>query len=120
MNGVDKLLTLPSVSMTIRRPSMLRWSPHMAKCIVSLERHGISSDNLLCQWVRGQHIAEEIGEHFFMDDPSAKLDALDTQVQYLLRGFEQQLDQWQKEMPVEVRNRKFASRSKVVCMIDAT
>jgi hypothetical protein len=83
----------------------------MDRCIASLEsaRDALDSDKLLCQWVRGQRIAEEIGQQFFMDDPSARIDASDMKVQYVLRGFEQRLDRWRAQIPVKVQNRKVTS-----------
>jgi len=81
----------------------------MDQCISSLENcpNALESDRLLCQWVRGQHIAEQISQSFSMDDPSAKVDASDVMVQYVLRGFEQHLDRWRAQIPVEVQTRKF-------------
>lgn len=98
-----------SHSMMARCPPMLRWTPYIDHCISSLENcpNALESDKLLCHWVRGQGIAEQIGQNFSMDDPSAEVDASDVKVQYVLRGFEQQLDRWRSQIPVEVQTRKF-------------
>jgi hypothetical protein len=72
------------------------------------DRNGLESDKLLCQWVRGQHIAEDICQHFSMDDPSAEVDSLDVKLQYIITAFELQLDRWQLQMARLPQKRKQA------------
>jgi hypothetical protein len=96
-----KLLTQRDrIAMTTRRPSMLRWGPYMDRCVEFLEggSNALESDKVLCQWVRGQHISEEICHNFSMDDPSAEVDSVDIKLQYIIRSFEQQLDQWRVQI----------------------
>jgi hypothetical protein len=76
----------------------------MNECIEALEKPGVAvkSDLLLCQWVRSQHMAEEVGRHFFMDDPSANVDVSDLSVQYTLQAYEQQFHQWKAQIPSDL------------------
>jgi hypothetical protein len=86
----------------------MRWTPCIGKCIEALENPstGEKSDLFLCQWARAQQIVEEVGRHFFMDDSSANIDVSDLNVQFVLRGFEQQFDQWKAHIPPDVLRRK--------------
>lgn len=94
--------------MVTRRPNLMRWTPYMNECIEALEKPSVAvkSDLFLCQWVRAKQIAEEVGRHFFMDDPSANVDVSDLSVQYTLRGYEQQFDQWKAQIPPDLLRRK--------------
>ncbi len=90
-----------NASMGLRRPNLIRWTPFMKECIEVLETSpdALPSDKSLCQWIRSQHIAEDIGTQFSMDDPSAKVSITDPNVQYALNGFEIELENWRKQIP---------------------
>ncbi|RFU25659.1 hypothetical protein B7463_g10687, partial [Scytalidium lignicola] len=93
-----------NVSMGLRRPNLIRWTNFMADCIDVLETSpdAAPSDKLLCQWVRSQHIAEDVGTQFSMDDPLANVNISDLKVQYALKGFERDLENWSSHVPLEV------------------
>ena len=80
----------------------------MADCVEVLENspEAAPSDKVLCQWVRSQHIAEEVGTQFSMDDPVANISIADSKVQYALKGFERDLEKWSNGIPVDVQSRK--------------
>lgn len=80
----------------------------MDECIEMLETssEALASDKLLCEHVKLQHVNEDIGMSFSMDDPSATVTISDTKVQYSLRGFEKNLSDWTKAVPKEVYNSK--------------
>ncbi|KAI9717933.1 MAG: hypothetical protein M1812_004460 [Candelaria pacifica] len=94
-----------NVSMAARRPNLIRWSPYMNECISTLETspEAYASDRVLCQWVRAQHIAEEIGLQFSMDDSFASCSISDLKVQYALKGFERQMEDWKLQVPPDVQ-----------------
>lgn len=96
-----ELNRLHSAFMITRRPNLMRWAPYMNECIEALEKPsvGAKSDLFLCQWVRSQQIAEEVGRHFSIDDPSATVDISNLSVQYTLQGYEQQFDRWKAQIP---------------------
>lgn len=93
-----------NVSMGLRRPNLIRWTNFMADSIDVLETspEAAPSDKLLCQWVRSQHIAEDIGTQFSMDDPGANVNISDLKVQYALKGFERDLENWKRNVPPEL------------------
>ncbi|KAI9672381.1 MAG: hypothetical protein M1817_003403 [Caeruleum heppii] len=95
-----------TVSQSLRRTNLIQWTPYMDDCIEFLETspEALPSDKLLCQWVRVQHIADEVGRQFSMDDPCANLGLSDLKVQYALKGFERQLDDWSSHMPEGIEN----------------
>ena len=88
----------------------------MADCVDVLE-HSLDaapSDKVLTQWVRSQHIAEEVGTQFSMDDPVANVSISDSKVQHALKGFERDLEKWSSKIPPAVQSRKFNHISFVV------
>ncbi|TQS38496.1 hypothetical protein Golomagni_00995 [Golovinomyces magnicellulatus] len=90
-------------SIILRRPNLIRWTPFIVDCVDLLENSPLAlpSDKILCQWVKSQHIAEEIGMQFSMDDPIASVNFADSQVQYSLKGFERDLEKWRVESKPE-------------------
>jgi len=94
-----------NASMGLRRANLIRWTSYMADCIDVLETspEAAPSDKALCQWVRSQHIAEEIATQFSMDDPAARVSIADPKVQYALKGFERDLEKWSNQVPPEVQ-----------------
>lgn len=85
--------------MSLRRPLLLRWSPYADECIEMLKTSpdALPSDKWLCHIVQAQHIAEMIGEEFAMDDPAKEVRLTDPNVQYHLKGLEQELERWHKD-----------------------
>ncbi|KAH8690037.1 hypothetical protein BGW36DRAFT_401484 [Talaromyces proteolyticus] len=92
-----------NASMALRRPLLCRWHPYMDECIEILQtsRDALPSDQVLIHWTKLSHIAEEIGFQFSMDDPSSSASLMDAKVQFALKGFENQLDQWRREIAPE-------------------
>ena len=88
--------------MTLRRPNLIRWSGYMDECIDVLENTEatLPTDRLLCQFVRLQHINEDVGLQFSMDDPSATITISDSRVQYAMKAFEHQLKEWRSAASV--------------------
>jgi len=97
-----------NASMGLRRPNLIRWTPFMQDCVEFLETspEAAPSDQTLCKWVRIQHIAEEIGTQFSMDDPTACVSIADSKVQYALKGFERDLEKWSSQVPLGAQSRK--------------
>ncbi|KAK0126289.1 hypothetical protein ONS95_007900 [Cadophora gregata] len=92
-----------NASMGLRRPNLIRWTSFMEDCIDFLETSpdALPSDKGFCHWIRSQHIAEDIGTQFSMDDPSATVNISDPKVQYALKGFEIELEKWASQIPQE-------------------
>ena len=97
-----------NASMGLRRPNLVRWTPFMDECLDVLEKHpdAAPSDKVLCQWARSQHIAEEVGTQFSMDDPGAIVSIADNKVQLSLKGFERDLEKWSNQVPANIHSRK--------------
>ena len=97
-------------SMALRRPMLCRWHPYMEECIEILQKspEAEASDRNLIHWVRLTHIAEEVAFQFSMDDPSSHLTLNDTKVQYAMKGFEKQLDEWRRQIPPDDYSRNFS------------
>ncbi|KAL2065008.1 hypothetical protein VTL71DRAFT_4148 [Oculimacula yallundae] len=95
-----------NASMGLRRPNLIRWTPFMTECIEVLETSpdALPTDKSFCQWIRSQHIAEDIGTQFSMDDPSATVSISDPKVQYALKGFEIELEKWVSQIPPEANS----------------
>ena len=72
----------------------------MDECVEMLENspNAYPSDKALIQWIKLQHIAEDVAFQFSMDDPTANVALSDAKMQYALKGFQGQLDDWRREM----------------------
>ncbi|KAI9778728.1 MAG: hypothetical protein M1839_007959 [Geoglossum umbratile] len=95
-----------SAAQSLRRPNLIKWTSYMQDCIEYLESspESLPSDKVLCQLVRSQHIAEDVAVQFSMDDPPASSVIPDPKVQYLLKGFERQFEEWTAQIPKDVEN----------------
>ena len=84
--------------MSLRRPLLVRWSPYAEECVevLSSSPDAAPTDKWLCLLVRGNHIAEDIGFEFSMDDPASLLSLTDHKTQYHLKAFERQLAEWEE------------------------
>lgn len=65
----------------------------------------LPSDRSLTHWLKLARIGEEVSFQFSMDDPVTSLSLHDPKVQYALKGFEKQMDQWRREIPSEFYSR---------------
>lgn len=62
------------------------------------------SDRFFVQHVKIQHICEEIGLQFLMDDSSANISISDPKVSYALNVLEKQLKDWDDQVPANLRS----------------
>ena len=71
----------------------MRWTPFCDECVEFLEMSPSAgpSDKYFCQWLRIQHIAEDVGVHFSIEDPSRFLKTDELRIRYMVKGFEAQL-----------------------------
>ena len=78
---------------------MLTFTPWMDDCLDTLESSPAASatDRMLSAEVRLQRIAESNYSLFAFDDTSRRVGLDETRVQILLRGFESQLDDWNRD-----------------------
>ncbi|KAI9719645.1 MAG: hypothetical protein M1812_003416 [Candelaria pacifica] len=76
-----------------KRLNILTWSPYADECVEILETSpdAMQSDKILCRWIRLQHIIEDIGMHFSIDDPYRNPERSDNKIQYAIKGFEARL-----------------------------
>lgn len=94
-----------NAAMALRRPLLVRWSAYMDESLEILANapDALPSDKWLAHAVRSQHIAEEVGYQFSMDDPPSDVSITEPKVQYQIKKFEKQLEEWRrnstKDMP---------------------
>lgn len=93
-----------NVSVAQRRPNLLRFTEFMDECLEVLENspQAAPSDKALCQWVKLQKIAEEIGIGFAFDNPNANVSIDEQRVQFSLKGFAKQLEDWRLKCPKDI------------------
>ncbi len=96
-----------SVSISLRRPNMLRFSSWMADCMEYLEASpdAAPTDKLLMAWIRFERIMEECANSFSFDDPSAAPSLMEPRTQLMLKGFEKQLETWKTSIAPSIMNR---------------
>ncbi|KAF3932629.1 hypothetical protein ABW19_dt0200584 [Dactylella cylindrospora] len=92
-----------NVAMSLRRPNLLRYAPYMGDCIEFIESspEATVNDKVICQWIKLQRITEEVGIAFGYEDSVAKVNLAETRIQFALKGFERQLEEWEKNLPKE-------------------
>ena len=100
--------------MSLRRPLLIRWSPYAEECveILSTAPDAAPTDKWLCLLVRGQHIAEDIGFEFSMDDPASQLSLTDHKTQYHLKLFERQLAEWESSASPDMLQKPIFTHTK--------
>ena len=100
--------------MSLRRPLLIRWGPYADECveILTSSPDALSSDRYLCHLVRGQHIAEDIGLEFSMDDPASQVSLTDSNTQFHLKAFERQLAEWYDSATLEMLKKPIVQHTK--------
>ncbi|KAK1812331.1 hypothetical protein LTR12_013301 [Friedmanniomyces endolithicus] len=95
-----------SVSLSMRRPNMLRVSSYVRECVEYLHRSpdALPSDRILVHWLRLVMIAEEVSVSFSYDDPGGIASITELRAQLMLKDFEKRLTAWWSSVPVEDRH----------------
>lgn len=101
-------LLCSSVSISLRRPNMLRLSNWMAECIDYFEASpdAAPTDKRFIAWVKLQRLMEECGNAFSFDDPSTSPSLAESRIQLMLKGFEKQMENWKNSIAPGVMNRR--------------
>lgn len=94
------------VSLSLRRPNMLRTSSYIRDCVDFLEKSSQTraSDGTLIAWVRLVMIAEEICACLAYDDPGSVASLADLRTQLMLRDFQKRLSAWWEQSADLTRN----------------
>jgi Fungal Zn(2)-Cys(6) binuclear cluster domain len=98
-----------NAAMSLRRPLLLRWSAYMDESldVIAKANDALPSDRWLAHLVRAQRIAEEIGYQFSMDDPPSDVSITQPKIQYQMKTFEKQLDEWRHSHNKGMPQREF-------------
>ncbi|KAH9834686.1 GAL4-like Zn(II)2Cys6 (or C6 zinc) binuclear cluster DNA-binding domain [Teratosphaeria destructans] len=91
------------VSLSLRRPNMLRVSSYIRECVEHLERahDALPSDRTVVAWVKLIMIAEEISTAFCFDDPGGLARITELRTQIMIQDFEKRLTAWFTSTPAE-------------------
>ncbi|KAF7133991.1 hypothetical protein CNMCM5793_005517 [Aspergillus hiratsukae] len=91
------------VAVSLRRVLLVRWQPYMDECVAILENSpdALPSDKAVIQWARLAHMTEDINFQLSSDD-TVYVPFTDPKVQYTVKVFEKQLEQWKRETPPEI------------------
>lgn len=88
------------VSMSLRRPNMLRSSSYIRECLEVLERSSAApTDRNLAAWVKLNMIAEEICNSFSYDDPGDIASITEMKTHFMLKDYEKRLSDWYSNTP---------------------
>lgn len=93
--------------MGMKRPNLVRWSPYMDEWLDALEssQDALESDKTLCQWVRLQRLADELGSNLSLDYV-CHMDLSDPKIGCALKRFERHLNDWHEQTPEAKPSRK--------------
>ncbi|KAF4630825.1 hypothetical protein G7Y89_g7311 [Cudoniella acicularis] len=96
---LERRRTFLSVSMSMRRPNMIRYNSWVHECVAYLDANGNPDcyDNILVNWITLLQICEEIITSFSLDDPSNTVNLAESHVQLMLGGFEKKLLAWREK-----------------------
>ncbi|KAK4248168.1 hypothetical protein C7999DRAFT_13879 [Corynascus novoguineensis] len=92
-----------NTAMALHRPNLIRWTPFVSECMEVLQSSpdAAPTDKYLCHLVWAHKLGEEIGVQFAMDEPSSTPDLAEPRTQYMLKGFERQLERYWTSIPKE-------------------
>ncbi|KAI1437618.1 hypothetical protein GGR50DRAFT_692135 [Xylaria sp. CBS 124048] len=92
-----------NVAMALHRPNLVRWQSFIPECLNILETSGDAApgDAYLCHLVWTHRLAEEVGLHFSIDDPSVLVNIADPNIQQTLAVFERDLASYQQNVPAK-------------------
>lgn len=95
--------------MAVRQPTLYRWNSYIDESVNTLENSSDAapSDRVLCQWVRRQHLVEEVMEKLHIDELIDTTSTSDPIIHNILKTFEESLDSWRKNIPEEVVSCEF-------------
>ncbi|KAJ4296146.1 hypothetical protein N0V88_004850 [Collariella sp. IMI 366227] len=93
-----------NTAMALHRPNLIRWTPFMAECMETLRTSpdAAPTDEYLCHLVWTHKLAEEVSVQFSMDDSASTPNLADFKTQYVLKGFELQLERYSAALPKEL------------------
>jgi hypothetical protein len=87
----------------LRKPHCLKWSEYLEECAHSLANAGeVDTDYLLGYYIRFQHVAEEVNEAFAYDSALTISQSETSRIDFLIRGFEQQLNNFKTTAPPQI------------------
>lgn len=97
-----------NTAMSLHRPNLIRWTPFMTESLEILETSpdAAPTDKYFCHLVWTHRLAEEVGEQFSLDDPSAVVNITDARTQYALRALERDLDKYIASIPKNLMQRE--------------
>jgi hypothetical protein len=95
------------VTTILRLPAAIKYGPRIEECLHTLATSPFAhpNDKWLCRQVELTRIAEDVCAAFNMDDPGAELEFSDPRVQYQMKAFQRQLQQWQKSLDESIPKR---------------
>ena len=110
------LIIWRSSAMSLRRPLLIRWGPYSDECmeVLASAPDALPSDKWLCHLVKAQHIAEDVGFQFSMDDPASQLSLTDPKTQYHLKAFERQLKDWRDSSTSDMMARPLIQHTEAI------
>ena len=87
--------------MGMRRTNLVPWTPFLDLCVESLQssEDALPSDKLLVAFAKAQHIVEDVGTAFRMDDPLATAELSDPSNESAIRGFEARMKELREQIP---------------------
>lgn len=92
-------LICAGLSLSLRRPNMLRMNSWGRECLDYIEKspHAIPSDKLLRARIKLMMIGEEISTAFSFDDPAELVSLSELRIQLMLKDFIRRLNAWECE-----------------------
>lgn len=83
-----------SITISLRRPSMLNFTMYMVECAKGLEASPLKNDNCLAAWARLMNMADEISVAYGLTDSSKRASLSDEQTLRSMASFRRKIQAW--------------------------
>lgn len=88
--------------MKTRRPNLLLFNDWMSECVNHLKHSPNFIDRQIAKWFELQEIIDEAHISFGLDDTSSTAPLTESRVQAVLRWFDNRMQSWKKDAPVDI------------------
>lgn len=84
------------MALITRQPTTIKWTPYLQLCVNVLTDHedAAGSDGLLCEFVKGERLCEDVGHNLGLIDPKSTASISDPSTQYLMDILGEDLKRW--------------------------
>ena len=98
-------MTSASMAIFMRRPNEQKWTQHHNDCLFMLEYspHALPTDRLLCQYIRAEHLCDQIASQLHFGDYTVCHDVSEPVTKFLMQDLQNKITDWKSPIPMTLR-----------------